>query len=190
MAPVKIRKGRYIIHLLILVVLFMVVPVSPSFGKELKTNYATIIYDREEQLLRFNERVPFGDSSYRLKNVKIGTVGNEVRNKLDAIVEKAEMILNLFPKELKFNVRLLDKEIDVWGSYKVRYGIGAHHIAFYSPQNKTIYISVDDVSLGLLAHELAHAIIDQYYCTYNSCMLIPIALHEALAQLVEYRIES
>ncbi len=98
------------------------------------------------------------------------------------------MILNMFPKGFKVNVILLNKDTDVWASYKLRYGTSAHYIAFYSFRNKTIYISVDDVSLRILAHELAHAIIDQYYCTYTSCRLIPGAVHEAFAQLVENKI--
>ncbi len=126
---------------------------------------------------------------YFLKNVPIITVGDQVRNKLDPIVEKADMILTMFPGKLKFTILLLDKVTDVRASWKQKYRTRTDYVAFYSRQNKTIYISVNEISLRILAHELAHAIIDQYYCTYNSCTLILENEHEVLAHLVELRIE-
>jgi hypothetical protein len=186
-SPSFLPVVKYIACLSILVVAFIVVLPFPCRGIELRTDHATIIYNRRDQLSKFNERVSLRDSSYRLGNVIVRTVGDELRNKLDAIVEKAEIILNMFPETLKFNVMLLSEDSDVWASYKHRYGNPAHYIAFYSPQSNTIYISVEDVSLRILAHEIAHVIIDQYFCTYRSCVLVPVAVQEDLARLVEYR---
>jgi hypothetical protein len=186
--PSHIAVLKNMFSSLALVIIFVVVPASPSYGIEMKTGYATIIYSQREQLSRFNERISFRDYSYRGRNLIIDTVGNEVGKKLDAIVEKTEIILHMFPRKLKFNVRLLNKDTDVWASYRNRYGALAHYMAFYSPQADTIYISVEDVSLRILAHELAHVIIDKYFCTYSSCVLVPVAVQEELAQFVEYKI--
>jgi len=36
------------------------------------------------------------------------------------------------------------------------------HIAFYSPEKNTVFISVEDVGLKVFAHELAHVVIEHY----------------------------
>jgi hypothetical protein len=35
--------------------------------------------------------------------------------------------------------------------------------SFYFHEEKTIYISTEDLDLGMLAHEIAHAIISHYF---------------------------
>jgi hypothetical protein len=91
----------------------------------------------------------------------------------------------MFPRELKITIVLLSTDDEVQRIYRDKYGRRVDYIAFYSPRDKTIFISVNDISLGVLAHELAHVIIDRYYGIPT-----PVNIHEILAQYVESHIRD
>ncbi len=70
-------------------------------------------------------------------------------------------------------------------TYRKKYGKGVDFISFYSPKYKTIFVSVKDIDLGVLAHEIAHAVIDFYYG-----MATPSKIQEVLAQYVESHLKD
>lgn len=165
--------------------LFIALLTSLSYGFEVKTRHAAIVYENDGLLRKFNKRVSMGGLSYLLRNKKIITVEDEAKNKLDVIIERVESILNMFPVNLKLSVILLPSDKDVQRIYREKFGVRVDYVAFYSPGNKTAYISVDDVSLGVLAHELAHVIMDNYFGISP-----PAKIHEILAQYVEQHLEE
>ncbi|NWF98959.1 MAG: hypothetical protein HXY52_08525 [Nitrospirae bacterium] len=105
---------------------------------------------------------------------------DEIKNKMDVLIEKVESILEMYPREIRISIILLDSDKEVQGIYHKKYGRNVDFIAFYSPKDKTIYLSINDVELAVLAHELAHAVIDHYYG-----ITTPTKIHEVLAQYVE-----
>lgn len=164
---------------------FLAMSVSASSGYELKTQYATIIYEKEELLRKFNKEVSLGSLSYLVRNKKSITFDDEVKNKIDALVERIEALLDMFPIELKFRIILLSSDTDVQKVYRDKYGGKVDYIAFYSPRDKTVFISVGDIRLGVLAHELTHVIADQYFGVSP-----PAKIHEVLAQFVETHLKD
>ena len=165
--------------------LFMVVFVSAAHGLEVKTRNASVIYEKEDLLRKFNRNIRLGSLSYAARNRTSITVEDEVRNKVDVILERVEAVLAMFPGNLDFTIILLHSDRDVRKVYTGKFGKKVDFISFYSPRDKTVYISVDDVRLGVLAHELAHVVIDFYYETPT-----PAKIHEILAQFVESHIED
>lgn len=155
-------------------------------AKEAKSRYASLHYSSQELLNDFNEEIELGrklDSSARRK--QIVTVEDEVMAKIDTIIEKAETILEMFPDKLRIRIVLLESAGDVARVFREKYGKDADHIAFYSLSEDTIYLSVDDVSLAVLAHEIGHAIVDHYFP-----VRAPYNVHELMAQFVEKRIND
>ncbi len=169
----------------IFVGLFLLSSVPASFGYELKTEYATVTYKQEGLLRRFDSAVSLGSLSYLLKNRLNVTTEDEVRNKVDVLVERVETVLDMFPRELKFRILLLPSREDVQKIFRGRYGRGSDYVAYYSPREKTVYISVDDVRIGILAHELAHVVLDNYFVVPP-----PEKIHEVLAQFVELHLRD
>lgn len=174
--------NQYSIYKVSLLLLFLTV--STCFADELKTHYATIIYDQEEQLSKFNKRISVKSLSDVTGSTAVLTAGDEVRYKLDLLVEKIERLLHVCPRDLKFDVRLLTSTAEVQQHYRIKYGINSDYIAFYSPQNKTVFISVNDLNKYVLAHELTHVIIGQYFMNPPSAII-----QEILAHFVETHIE-
>jgi hypothetical protein len=165
--------------------LFIFIFSCPSSGYELKTRYVTITYNNEDNLRRFNKGIYLGSLSYLLWNRKSITAEDDIKNKLDAIVERVESVLEMYPKEVKFTIALLPSEDAVHGVYKTRYGKSSDYISFYSSKDKIIFVSVKDIDLGILAHEIAHAIIDSYYGIST-----PSRIHEILAEYVEAHLKD
>jgi len=158
---------------------------SVSVAYELKSRYTTIIYSGDDQVRRFNKELSLGSLSYLLRNMTSITSADEAANKLDVLIERVETILEMYPRELKFNVVLLSSENEVQDVFRKRYGRNVDYIAFYSPRDKTIYLSVKDIELGVLAHEIGHVIVDFYYGIST-----PAKIHEVLAQYVETHLKD
>jgi hypothetical protein len=153
-------------------------------AKEVKSRYVTLHYSSQELLSDFNDQIELGNKlSAFARKTPVVTVEDEVLAKIDMIVEKAETVLEMFPDRLHIHIVLLAEADDVAEVFKEKYGKDVDHIAFYSLSEDAIYISVDDVELRVLAHEIGHAIVDHYFKVRP-----PYNVHELMAQFVEKRI--
>ncbi len=161
-----------------LVTLFLLcAPAHLSAG----SRYATISCSDPSLLKEFNDNLYLGRNLSRmLKRKNLITVQDEVQAKVDIIVEKVEVVLDMFPDNLRFNLVLLPTARDVSKVYKKNYGKSVNHIAYYSIAQKTIYISVDDTRLKVLAHEIGHMVADSFFEVRP-----PYKVHELMAQFAE-----
>ena len=164
----------------ILVIVCISLPVTVSSDNEVASRYVTIKYVGEDCLKRFNKSISLGSLSYLMANRRSITVIDEIKNKVDVVLERVETILEMFPKEVHITIVLLPSDEEVQKIFRSKYGKDVDFISFYSHRDKTIYISVRDIRIGVLAHEIAHAIIDLYYAIPT-----PVNVQEALAQYVE-----
>ncbi len=177
-------KMTLMIQTTIFAALMLLLSSPSSFGAEINSRYITLIYKDEKQLIEFDRKalrnIPYHKGSEGLN------LTDEVAAKLDMLVEKVMRILvQTPPRQTRFTVELLPSETDIRKIYSVRYGKGDDYIAFYSPTENTIFISIDDARLGVLVHEIAHAIISKLF--YNAPTKM---IHEALAQFVEDHIDE
>lgn len=175
--PSRILKAT--LSSLILILLL----VSSSFAGEIKGRYATIIYDDEELLRKFNDKIFLGRGLYFLSKKRKNTVTEEIKDKTNVIVEKVEAVLEMFPEKLRFTIVLLPTAKDVQRVFKENYKKNVDYIAFYSPKQKTVYLSVKDIKLRVLAHEIGHVVVEHYFDVSP-----PVKIHELLAQFAETHI--
>jgi len=87
---------------------------------------------------------------------------------IDRIVDRVQAILGIIPRDLRFKI------------YLKRGRLEGDKEAYYDHKTKTIYVSVDYASQGVLAHEIAHAIIDTYFPSPA-----PSKIQEILSQYVD-----
>ncbi|MEW6586435.1 MAG: hypothetical protein AB1442_12595 [Nitrospirota bacterium] len=167
------------------IILFVFMACSLSWANEIKSRYTTIVYPNEDLIRRLNKEIALGSLSYLLKSRTSFTLEDEVKNKIDIIVERVENILEMFPRDVKFTLMLFSSDDEVQALYKTKYGKSVDFIAFYSPRDRTIYLSAKDIDIGVLAHEIAHVIIDLYYGIST-----PTKIHEVLAQYVETHLKD
>lgn len=168
---------RYICPVLLCVVL-----IQPALAVEVKSRYVTLQYSNKRLLREFNNKLIIGrklTAMMRKKNVE--TVEDGVLAKVDVIAEKVQVVLDMFPDKIHFTLVLLSDDDDVAKKYTQKYGKHLANIAYYSLSEKTIYISVDDTNLRVLAHEIGHAVTDQYFNVKRP----PYKMHELMAQFAE-----
>jgi hypothetical protein len=161
----------------------------------LKTKYLTLTYETAEDLNLFNEKIDFSPeannfsrflSTSQLSGPEVGRkeVGrtdfeDEVIQKMDALVEKVQLILDM-RKPINVIVKLYPDKTALLGAYFNIYKKKREFRAWYIFEYKTIYLNVQDLDSGMFAHELAHAIVDNYLSVRP-----PRATAEILARYVD-----
>ncbi|KGO34057.1 hypothetical protein JT06_10440 [Desulfobulbus sp. Tol-SR] len=148
--------------------------------------HVTLHCDSEQVLNEFNKKLELGPRLCTLVEQKnYVTVEDELTAKFNAIIEQAKVVLNMYPKNLHVKVVILPTARDCSAVFAKKYGLREKKIAYYSLSENTIYISATDTKAGVVAHELAHAIVDFYFSERP-----PYHIHEMLAQSVEQHLES
>lgn len=178
---------RFVVILLFLNIPTDLFPQGWLSEEKITSRYARIFYETDETLRLFNRRVKLGSLSSILKRKYSGelTVERQVSEKIDIIVDRVKAILDMYPKNFRIDIKITADSNLVQSIYKKRYFKDVEFIAFYSPQERAIYISAEDAKSNVLAHELAHSIIDQYFG-----VAAPVKIHEILAQYVDENFEE
>jgi hypothetical protein len=164
---------RLIAFVIIAVICCVSALAAEAHAGALETRYATLIYSNESQIREFNSSVSIGGRSGI-------TMFDEAKNKVDAVTERVMMILEMYVRNLKFKIVLLSSASEVRSVYRSKYNHDVNFISFYSPKDKTVYLSVDDANNRIFGHEVAHAVIDGYFKVPPS-----VKIHEMLAKYAE-----
>jgi TolA-binding protein len=170
------------IFLLVLLVGLAATTVTAQ-AEVLETRYATVSYGDDEVLRLFDKRVKLGGMGFSFGSKVNTNLRSEVRKKINQINGRVQEILEMRPQDMRLKVVLLPNKKEVQQIYWDQYQRKVDFIAFYSPLTKTAYFSVDNLSLRVYAHEIAHATINHYFAKDP-----PVKIHEMLAQYVETQI--
>jgi hypothetical protein len=167
-------------------VLFLLVILSSAqlcSAFEIQTEYAVIEYDSQKALKKFNNELYMGRFKYNLRIKNSDTIEDEVKNKIDFIVEKVMKVLKMYLPELKFRIIIHPSKRGVKEDFKRIYNINVNYIAFYSPSENTIFYSADNGSLNVVTHEIGHVVAENYFEISP-----PQNIHEVIAQYAEKHI--
>ncbi len=163
-----------------LLIILLLCCVESPHAQEQKSRYVTLSYPNREVLLAFNDNLRLNRKLNSALRKNVVTMADEALAKIDIIIEKVQIVLEMFPDYYHVNVVLLPDDDDVARMYKSKYGKRVDHIAYYSLSEKTIYISVDDTRLKVVAHEIGHSVVDHYFKVRP-----PYTIHELMAQFAE-----
>ena len=168
--------------------LFLLDPATQARGeglwRRLETRRTIIQYKTLRDLKKFDRQIDYspGGSSLRRLFSGSGSSGstNALSNKIDALYERGQEILEMRGKMKKVTINIYPNKKGLDDAYYRITRRSCRIRAWYVYESNTVYINVDDVHEGMLAHELAHAIIDHY-------LLIrpPRATAEILAHYVD-----
>lgn len=153
------RLSRY--SLIIVTFLLCAEPALAQADAVFNTKYAAIYYSQSKDLDDFLWRLGGG-------RLEFGSDTALAMNRIDRIVERVEAILDMRPKNFKMDIRLHREPLSV------------NKVAFYERKSKIIHVSVDYATDGVIAHEIAHAVINQYFDSP-----IPTKTQEILTQYVD-----
>jgi len=118
-------------------------PVLPQDYKILKTVYSTVHYS-DDGMLR--------DFMWRVGGLRLAECADTAlaESRIDRIVERVERVLDMYPKDFHVDIYLYS-------------GYEEGEIAFYSEDTASITVYVDRVTDGVLAHEISHAVMYEYF---------------------------
>lgn len=165
------------------VLLMVVLMLSPAQGLELNTRYATIVYENQGALRKFNKKLNMGSLNYLLAGEKNETVEDEVRNKIDLIIEKVETVLDMYPEDINFSITIFESTKGVQAEFQRLYRQEVEYIAFYAPTEDTVFYSAKNATLRVVSHEIGHVVAEKYFVVSP-----PVRIHEVLAQYAEMHI--
>jgi hypothetical protein len=106
-----------------------------------------------------------------------------IKQPVDQIAADVLDELGLHGAPYRFKIILRGNASDVQEHYRAKYGKTLSSHSYTSREESACYISVADVNLRVIAHELAHMALNQYFTTDK----VPTKLHELIAQAVEER---
>jgi len=154
-----------------------------SSWKRLDTRYTIIQYQTSKDLAKFNRKIDFSSEEWGVKSLFSGSGSKDpvgaTQKKVDAVFARVQEILDMRKRVKKVIINIYPRQL----FHKIRYRITGSKRpirSWYIFNLNTIYINADDVNEGILAHELAHAIIDHYMTVRP-----PRATAEILARYVD-----
>ena len=132
----------------------------------IQTRHTTIKYRTTEDLMLFHTHIRFGpvkwNRSLELENMTQEEITAMVRDKVDALFVRAQEILDMKKRFEPVNILVHGDEEALKRAYESIYSGECRIRAWYRFKTNTVYLNAQDLNQGILAHELAHAIIDHY----------------------------
>ena len=161
-------------------------PFSESWQR-LETKYTTICYRTLSDLDKFDRTVAYSPGQWELPNPFKKTEPadklQKIGRKVDTLYERVQEILDMRKWFKKVSINLYADKKELAAAYVDLYRQPCQVRAWYVFTLNTIYVNVDDVHEEILAHEMAHAIIDHYLLVRP-----PAAAAEILARYVHTHI--
>jgi len=150
----------------------------------LETKYTFIHYQSSKELKKFNDKIDYSPGEWGLKRLFSSSDSNnmidKLKKKVDALYERVQEILDMRKKMKNITINIYCDKKQLHAAYQEIYKKPRNLRAWYIYEYNTIYISVDDIHEGMLAHEMAHSIIDHYLTVRP-----PGATAEILARYVD-----
>jgi hypothetical protein len=157
--------------------------------KNIETKHTIIRYQSFEDLKKFNYEVKYGQEQWGLKRLFSASGSHSLtdglRTKVDLLFERVQEILDMRKKMKKVTINIYRGKKQLHDAYLRTYKRSCRIRAWYRYRNNTVYINVDDLHEGMLAHELAHSIIDHYLTVRP-----PVASAEILARYVDSHLKE
>lgn len=135
--------------------------------RQVETKHTIIRYTRYDDLKKFDRKIDFSPGEFSIKSLfstsDPGKDKDRFIKKIDALFERVQEILDMWKRtEKKVKIQLYAGKKELKKAYRKLFGSELNVRAWYVFQLNTIFINVDDVHEGMLAHEMAHSIIDNY----------------------------
>ena len=145
--------------------------------------YCTIFFKDGVDLAAVNRRIDTYNIDYGLNQKPAHEAegdSGEIAYKFDLIFSKVQEILDMRPKDLRLNVRVYRQQDDLDRVYVEIIGADNKFIAYYVFKINTLFATEEKVSANVLAHEIAHCVVDHYFS-----VVPPAKVAEMIAQYAD-----
>ncbi len=153
------------------------------------SKFCTVFYGNDVELKKVNRRLNLGFSNFyssrsRKENPGISTE-DIVAGKLDAIFNRAEEILDMYPARIHVTINIYKTQDELNKAYEEFFNEPNKAVSFYIYKTNIIYTVESQLTENILAHEMAHCVIDHYFV-----ILPPRKIQEMLAVYVDVHLKD
>lgn len=185
-----IRCFIYVVILAVLPAVIFDATECSAAGKKytVTAKHVSITLSSADDLIGFNSAIKFPDRnsiSAVFDTGKHVTAEQELVWKVDLLFEKVQAILDMRKSMGRVKIRVYSDENELHAAYEKIYGGKCTVRGWYVYEFNTVFLNVQDVHEGMLAHELGHAIIDHYLTVRP-----PRATAEILAKYVDMHLHE
>lgn len=150
----------------------------------LESRHTRIRYRSLDDLRKFDRSVDYAPGAWGLKGL-FGFTGSEnlpadLPKKMDALFERVQQILDMRKRMKRVSIHVHGNKAQLHAAFRERFNAPCPVRAWYAHEQNTIHLNAKDVHEGIVAHEMAHAIIDHYLLVRP-----PRATAEILARYVD-----
>ena len=161
-----------------------------STWQRIETKHTIIQYETVEDLKDFDSNIDYSPDGFSFSNLFSAGDSDDpagsLARKLDALYERVQRILDMRGTMLKkVRINIYSNRKKLHEAYHSITGQECRLKAWYIFEVNTVYISNDYVDEGIIAHEMAHSIIDHYFSVRP-----PEATAEILATYVDRHLED
>ena len=126
-----------------------------------------IEYQDRRQLERFARKIRPGAFTRTLNRIFLGSGGvsstGDVGELADRLFKRVQLILDMPQPKLKVRIRIHPNQERLSRAYARIMGSKTKAPAFYWKKTNVIHVQTKRLSMGILAHEMGHAVIDHYF---------------------------
>lgn len=181
---------KVIIAVVVSVVYLSIVPLSVSaLPYEVESKHFTISYQKGVDVLSFAYDIKLENSLYfqelGVGDIKANSPKELLSQNVEVLFKEVSDILDMHIYSYKGNIKIFKNKKALKDFFQRKFDRKLKFRSFYSHGNNTIYISADDVKVGMLVHEIAHAIINHFFA-----VMPPKKVQEVLSGFVEYNIRK
>lgn len=123
-----------------------------------------------------SERDRYSNQSYPIES--------RILSRLESILLRVEEILAMYPENMEIKIRIYRDREELSQQYSQMFGSVERYKSFYVHPMNTIFTSMTDVTDSEMSHEMAHAVIDNYFR-----VVPPSKTTELLATYVDSHLE-
>lgn len=134
--------------------------------QQLETRHAILLFESSEVLAGFDRQIryrPGQDAARELRQASDGDGDSDIAGKIDALFMRVQEILDMRRKMARVTIKIYPDSATLQEVYQRLFPGENPMRAWYLFEKNTIYVSVADLHEGMLAHEMAHAIIDHFF---------------------------
>ncbi|MGE4358144.1 MAG: hypothetical protein AB7E08_06330 [Candidatus Omnitrophota bacterium] len=161
--------------------------------RKIEGNYFSIYYYSGLSPLAIAEKLDFSSPHLQswsktegnYSEIEINSPEKILARTLDTLFLEVSDILDIHLSSFKVNLRILYDFQALDSEFYRFYHLNLKSPSFYIYETNTIYISFDNLKPGVLGHEIAHAIMNNYFVVPP-----PVKLQEVLAGYVEYTLQK
>lgn len=153
------------------------------------SRFCTVFYEEDVDLNIVNRRVNLRFSDFyspRRYREKIDLSTKDILSeKFDSVFARVEEILDMYPSKIHVAVNIYKARNGLDRAYEEIFNEPNTAESFYVYKTNTIYATERGVTEGILAHEMAHCIIDHYFV-----ILPPRKIQEMLAVYADVHLKD